>query len=187
MALSSRCCMRCLVRVSVRVRVRVRVGAGVKVRARARAMVGVRAARGAWGALEAVSLGMDTVRAAVGSALARQRRGTACGAVLARPAREALELLRPAVVLARRAGRAFVHTGTGCVAAGRARLRFGRARRAGEAGHALLALLGGSEVGGVAVGAAGAERGLRGTCLAELARRAQQANGLATRGLVLAR
>ena len=149
--------------------------------------LGIRGARGAWGTLEAVALGMDPDRAAVGTALARQRRAAAFGTVLARPTGEALELFRHAVVLAGRAGGALVHAGPGRVAAGGARLGLGRARSASETSHALLALLGRSEVGGVAVGAPGAERGLRGTRLAELARRARQAGRLAARRLVLAR
>ena len=132
-----------------------------------------RIAREASHALVALFLIADAALVAVGATLAGQLRATACGAVLARPAQRALGFLGLVLILAGLARLALGHARTGRVAAGRARLGLGRARSAREASRAIAAFLGGGEVGGVAVGAGGAERRLSGARLAEFTRLAR--------------
>ena len=146
-----------------------RVAAG-----RARLGLGrARIAREASHALVALFLGADFAPVAVGATLAGQLRATALGAELARPAQRAVGFLGLILVLAGIARRALGHARIGRVAAGRARLGLGRARCAREASRAIAAFLGGGEVGGVAVGAGGAERRLSGARLAEFTRLAR--------------
>ena len=146
-----------------------RVAAG-----RARLGIGrARIAREASHALVALSLGADFAPVAVGATLAGQLRTTALGAELARRARLALGFLGLILVFAGIARRALGHARIGRVAAGRARLGLGRARSAREASRAIAAFLGGGEVGGIAVGAGGAERRLSGARLAEFTRLAR--------------